>query len=98
DLTVTGVQTCALPISTQLIAGALAALISGRGSSEPGRREHIAELIHKAKLFKGRLYTAIIRKPGSKKPGKFNLLHAPNVPADTKIGRASCRERGEIEG
>jgi hypothetical protein len=70
--------------TTQLIAGALAALISGPGSSEPGRREHIAELIHKAKLFKGRLYTAIIRKPGSQKPGEFNLLHAPNVPADTR--------------
>ena len=70
--------------TTQLIAGALAVIISHRGFSEPGRGEHIAELIHRAKLFKGRLYTAMFLKPGSRNTRIGSLLHAPNVSEDTR--------------
>lgn len=70
--------------TTQLIAGALATIISCGGSSQPGRGEHIAELIHRAKLFKGRVCVAMSPKPGSKNTVRISLVHAPTVPADTR--------------
>jgi len=70
--------------TTQLIAGALATIISCRGFSQPGRGEHIAQLIHRAKLFKGRVLVATYAKPRSKNTVIIRIVHAPTVPADTR--------------
>jgi hypothetical protein len=65
---------------TEFIAKALAIMISDRGRVQPGT----AELIHKAKLFKGQVFTAIEPKPRSKDTIIVRVLHAPTVPADTR--------------
>jgi hypothetical protein len=70
--------------TTQLIASALAAIIGCRGFSQPGRGEYIAELIHRAKLFKGRVCVATYPKPESKNTVIVSLVHASTVPADTR--------------
>jgi hypothetical protein len=70
--------------TTQLIAGALATIISCRGFSQSGRGEYIAELIHRVKLFKGRVFSATYPKPGSKNTVRVSFVHAPSVPADTR--------------
>lgn len=70
--------------TTQLIAGALATIITCRGFSQPGRGEHIAQLIHRAKLFKGRVLVATYPKPRSKNTVIIRIVHAPTVPADTR--------------
>jgi hypothetical protein len=65
---------------TEFMAKALAIIISDRGHVQPGT----AELIHRAKLFKGQVFTEIGPKPGSKDTIIVRFLHAPTVPADTR--------------
>ena len=65
--------------TTELIAGALATIISKRGHL-PG----MAEIIQRAKLFKGKVLSAIYPKKGSKDTPRISLIHAATVPADTR--------------
>src|SRR2546430_11169369 len=77
DLTVTGVQTCALPISRRPPDGCTAP-----GRSSRGRRP------------RGRPATAASRaacRPRRRPTGRHEAAAAA-----PEIGRASCRERGEI--
>src|SRR5699024_12233567 len=84
DRNVTGVQTCALPISelgTDLIASWLATIITGKISNDIVNAAAKTELPSAIESMPIPL-TKIVR------PSK------PNTTAGTQIGRASCRERG----
>jgi hypothetical protein len=65
---------------TEFMAKALAIIISDRGHVQPGT----AELIHRAKLFKGKVLLAIYPKKGSKDTVRISPVHAATVPADTR--------------
>src|SRR5205085_3811084 len=78
DLTVTGVQTCALPISTSLVMRAIKWPVGWRSKYVSGKR---CILLCRA-FVKSRTTSRLMRL----------IAHA----ARQEIGRASCRERGEI--
>src|SRR2546430_4325065 len=79
DLTVTGVQTCALPISAQVAAGfSNCTAISGACAAWSAVRTGP---------------TAALRFPSCR---RIAVVAAWRVRASCEIGRASCRERGEI--
>lgn len=95
--------------TTELIANALATIISKRG--------HVlgmAEIIQRAKLFKGKVLVAVYPKRGSDDTVRISLIHAATVPADTRhllkekpestdlreayavIGRELCKFKGNV--
>src|SRR5699024_11324987 len=89
DRNVTGVQTCALPISEK----------AAPAPEAPKKAEAAQEAPKKAPAKK-----APAKKPAAKKaaPKKAEpVKEAPKAetpaPAEEKIGRASCRERGKTE-
>src|SRR5205085_3678435 len=89
DLTVTGVQTCALPISTQLPQR-----LSFLG------REHSEEKHHDPLERYGHVCRDAVGSGSESDPGRMvqrlrGLLPAA-LPEAAEIGRASCRERGEL--
>src|SRR5256886_6838545 len=80
DLTVTGVQTCALPISCALLYGVLAVNLESKGYAP-------LSLIAFAVAW---VATLGVIDPG---PWRGPLLMVPAGVYFVKIGRASCRER-----
>src|SRR5438270_13888030 len=77
DLTVTGVQTCALPISrdrTRVLVGG-----AGGGRGESGGEQQA-------------------QAGGREGHGASGVKRATGTRAAREIGRASCRERGEVWG
>src|SRR5206468_9257270 len=88
DLIVTGVQTCALPI-----------YLLDRG--RPGRRLDLAD--QQEVLGRGALVELGLKAVvgGARDPGSIAAEAARRIAAggdDGEIGRASCRERGEVWG
>src|SRR5262249_56029658 len=84
DWSVTGVQTCALPICHDYSAAALARFFA------LADRDHIELRVEEERL------RTLLRQEGWLAPGAVaGLISLPAVGADAKIGRASCREREE---
>src|SRR5690606_40877883 len=89
DFHVTGVQTCALPISKTIMhTEAIFEDIAHRIEGEIDKAEK-SVIIAVAWFTNRNLFNAILRK--SKQGCEVNLMIT-----DDEIGRASCRERGEI--
>ena len=88
--------------TTKFVADALAAIILKRG--------HVlgmAEIIKRAKLFKGKVLFAVYPEKGSKDTVRSSPIHAATVPADTRhflkekpestqLREASSGRRGEF--
>src|SRR5207245_8206309 len=90
DATVTGVQTCALPISADAFA---------RGSERPGAHPFLKILAANMAQHAGEVETARILwittfESTHDRQIKYNAL--AHLRALKEIGRASCRERVEI--
>src|SRR5205085_7722056 len=92
DLTVTGVQTCALPIS-----GAFIVFDDLRRGL---RRGHAPKTIRGCPLVSliQRLVAESATGENAQSPERFLGRSRMTTLANTKIGRASCRERGQKLG
>src|SRR5205823_11548184 len=93
DKLVTGVQTCALPISDVLkllLAGAdVTMLASALFQNGPG---HLRTLLHGIRSWlEEKEYVSVAQMKGS-----LSQKNCPDPAAFEQIGRASCRERGWI--
>src|SRR5690606_40851280 len=91
DFHVTGVQTCALPISP------------GCGAREPSTRHSLKwQESHKAPDWNRRVDRRLIRRGVATPPwagnGSSDAVHPPLSRRRNEIGRASCRERVEAAG
>src|SRR5207253_6806650 len=95
---VTGVQTCALPISTMAALeqerasreGVPPAVAQGWTAMRTGRPATYGALVELAR-DPGPLASALASTP-------HTLIHADWKLGNLEIGRASCRERGESSG
>src|SRR5206468_6116409 len=90
DLIVTGVQTCALPISFHRELGLLLWDKCGMSRHEKGLREALRKIPELRNEF-----WRDVRVPGDEEDYNQSLERAGRV---AEIGRASCRERVEIWG
>src|SRR5207245_8712637 len=94
DATVTGVQTCALPISfaVWLVAAASASAFTAQGSA---KQVYVTGLAPNAQvsLLSSKGATVYTQNADS-----LGGLLFRNVAPGTEIGRASCRERGWLAG
>src|SRR5206468_9118364 len=90
DLIVTGVQTCALPISGAGTAARIRAAAADNSDKPAGIRD---------RPVAGSRAMAAPKTVGSANPRDFadNSSASPG-PTRQEIGRASCRERGEMWG
>jgi hypothetical protein len=77
--------------TTEFIAGQLAVAIYARGHL-PG----LAEIIKRAKLFKGKVLFAVYPKRGSKDTIRITPVHAPTVSADTRHLLKEKRESPQL--
>src|SRR5207245_6170272 len=86
DATVTGVQTCALPIYRR------------RAQDLEGRREVVGETLDDERVAAERQVGAVLLAgPHRHEEAGIALENETHLVGDKEIGRASCRERGEIE-
>src|SRR5690606_40660236 len=89
DFHVTGVQTCALPISTPRLRECSVTIISKATATpeviEADSLRGIAGVCH-----------GFFGRRGGVSGGPFASLNCGFGAADNQIGRASCRERGQI--
>src|SRR5207302_3251022 len=76
DFHVTGVQTCALPISTS-------------PGSTTSRTGDVARMQRNG-------FVPVVVEPGDVEPTKLVIVLRNAAGRQVEIGRASCRERGEI--
>ena len=79
--------------TTGLIANVLATIICKRGRV---LGLALPEMLHRAKLFKGKVLVAIYDKPGSKDTVRMSPIHAAVVPADTRHLLVGKRESKEL--
>src|SRR5205085_7467255 len=89
DLTVTGVQTCALPISPGAPRDRSCRISPATGEPSPGASPSRSGARRSAE----RPVSAAMQERGEAGPAQTREAG----PA-SKIGRASCRERGEVAG
>src|SRR5207245_3338026 len=96
DATVTGVQTCALPILT-LRTGPPTATVTAVGSGFRFKEgiEVTFDAIQLASVTSSSTgsFQARFRVPQSAQPGRHKVTATGQT---SKIGRASCRERGAV--
>src|SRR5205085_3703854 len=85
DLTVTGVQTCALPIFSNLLAG------GGSSSCRPGPQD----CMRKNHRRRAKVADAD-RAPHKGSRSKMRIRTSSRVDRTLQIGRASCRQRVTI--
>src|SRR5205823_10845330 len=95
DKLVTGVQTCALPISNlKLAVGGVFPYAKAREHGIPvGLGTDGAASNNSLDLFQDVKHLALIQKHAARDPAAMPATEAWAVA--TEIGRASCRERGE---
>src|SRR5437868_9978353 len=92
DRNVTGVQTCALPISLD---------VEGRAEHELGERGRFArDTGHTHYKYEPKRFgvQAFIPNADRRYPMSASAKKAPQKVTNEQIGRASCRERGENKG
>src|SRR5206468_10186125 len=89
DLIVTGVQTCALPISANLDDAAL--LIRRDEEADARRRLRGREALHRVgdRAYRGHARRALLDEPDGAEVIAADRIHFGGA----EIGRASCRER-----
>src|SRR5690606_40578848 len=93
DFHVTGVQTCALPISVWLMGGGMVRTDGAGGDATCARRDGLEGPFGgcSAAPLSGAIPRRFRHAPASRAPRPLRLRRAAG-----EIGRASCRERGQI--
>src|SRR5207302_6231512 len=97
DFHVTGVQTCALPISASLRTPTGPAVAAGSMVGDGQPRFDDCSMLPVTVAMSGRNVGDLLNARGVTW-GWFQGGFAPSSVVGGKIGRASCRERGEVCG
>src|SRR5690606_39487538 len=98
DFHVTGVQTCALPISLIMITGLIVFSACNEDDTRPSINEDFMNEMEAARM---KMMEDMNAAPMTMDPDvDFANMMIPHHQGsvDMEIGRAACRERGEVSG